>query len=99
MLAFSGSVFRLYLALYADPRSPRGFKAMLWGALLYAVFPFDVIPDVLPIAGQLDDLVAVPLLLAAALRWIRPDLLRSAWTGVRNMRKKRNAEIIDVEPL
>jgi len=46
--------------------------AVASGALLYSVSPGDVIPDVLPVLGQLDDAIV----LAVAMRIIRGDLER-----------------------
>jgi uncharacterized membrane protein YkvA (DUF1232 family) len=99
MFSFFRSAFLLYRALYKDPRSPGGFRATVWAAVAYLLFPFDLIPDVIPVLGQLDDLVAVPLLLFLALRWIKPDLLRSSWEALRPNIKHRDDGIIDVEPL
>jgi uncharacterized membrane protein YkvA (DUF1232 family) len=55
------------------------YRAISWtslvvaaGALLYSVSPGDVVPDVLPLLGQLDDAVVV----AIAMRLIRRDLER-----------------------
>jgi uncharacterized membrane protein YkvA (DUF1232 family) len=99
MFAFLRSVFVLYRTLYADPRSPGGFRALLWIALIYLILPFDAIPDILPIAGQIDDLVAVPLLLSLALRWIKPDLLRAFWRQARGRATQADKHVIDVQPL
>jgi uncharacterized membrane protein YkvA (DUF1232 family) len=54
---------RLYWRLFRDSRVPLWPKALLVGALAYVVLPFDFIPDMFPIVGQVDDLVIV---LAAA---------------------------------
>lgn len=51
--------------LVRDPRTPLMPKLVLGAALLYAVSPIDLVPDVIPFLGQLDD-VAV---LAIALPW------------------------------
>lgn len=40
------------------------------GALLYSVSPADVVPDVLPLVGALDDMAVLSL----AMRWLRKDL-------------------------
>jgi len=42
----------------------------LWLALAYLVLPFDLIPDFIPVIGQLDELVIIPLLLYLALKLI-----------------------------
>lgn len=52
---------RLLWSLIQDPRTPRSRKALLAGALGYIVLPWDVVPDRVPVLGQLDDLVVVAL--------------------------------------
>ena len=66
--------YALYLA-YKDPRTPwyaRLFAACVVG---YAFSPIDLIPDVIPVLGYLDDLVLVPLGVSIALRMIPPPVL------------------------
>lgn len=46
--------------------------AVVSGAILYTVSPADVIPDTIPLIGQLDDLAVVAL----AVRIIRSDLIK-----------------------
>jgi uncharacterized membrane protein YkvA (DUF1232 family) len=67
-------VAALYLA-YRDPRVP--WPAKLFTALVvgYALSPIDLIPDMIPVLGYLDDLVVVPLGLYLALRMIPPQVL------------------------
>lgn len=57
-----------YRALHAHPQTPRLAKALLWLAMGYLVLPFDLIPDFIPIIGQLDELVIIPTLLYFALK-------------------------------
>jgi len=59
-----------YRAIYEHPRTPRLSKVLLWVAIAYLASPIDIIPDFVPILGQLDDMVIVPLLLFLALRMI-----------------------------
>ncbi|MBL8949425.1 MAG: DUF1232 domain-containing protein [Myxococcaceae bacterium] len=49
-------------------------KALLVGAVAYAVLPFDVVPDTIPLLGWLDDVG----LLALAARAVWSDVKRHA---------------------
>ncbi len=50
---------RLTWRLLKDPRVPVFLKALPLLGVLYVVFPIDIVPDFLPILGQLDDLGVV----------------------------------------
>lgn len=52
---------RLMWSLVVDGRTPAARKALLAGALGYIALGRDVVPDSIPILGQLDDLVVVAL--------------------------------------
>ena len=54
---------RIVWGLLRDPRTPIGLKGMLAAALAYVVSPVDLIPDVIPIIGQADDLTVLLLVL------------------------------------
>jgi uncharacterized membrane protein YkvA (DUF1232 family) len=43
--------------------------------------PIDLVPDFIPIAGQLDDAIVVALGLRAVLRSAGPELLCEHWRG------------------
>jgi uncharacterized membrane protein YkvA (DUF1232 family) len=47
---------RLVWALARDPRVPMQQKLVLGAIAGYLVFPIDIIPDFIPVIGQLDDL-------------------------------------------
>ena len=60
--------FAFYRRLQQHPKTPKLAKALLWLAIAYVLMPFDLIPDFLPVIGQLDELVIIPLLLYFALK-------------------------------
>ena len=66
---------RFYRAVLSDSRTPRISRWLLGAAVAYVLMPFDLIPDWIPVFGQLDDLVIVPLLIYLALRFIPEDVL------------------------
>jgi uncharacterized membrane protein YkvA (DUF1232 family) len=54
--------------LFKHPQAPRGAKLVAIVVLAYVLSPIDLIPDFIPILGQLDDLVIVPLGVALVVR-------------------------------
>lgn len=66
------------LALYLvarDPRCPIMVKGLLVVIVGYALSPIDLIPDMIPVLGQLDDLILLPIAIALVIRLIPADLL------------------------
>lgn len=61
---------KLYRLVLKDKRTPLIAKLLLGSAIGYLLLPFDIIPDFIPVIGQLDDLVIVPLLVLLALKFI-----------------------------
>jgi len=54
--------------LFKHPETPRAAKLVAIAVLAYAVSPIDLIPDFIPVLGQLDDLILLPLGVALAVR-------------------------------
>jgi uncharacterized membrane protein YkvA (DUF1232 family) len=71
----------LFRRLLADDRVPRRRRLALWALLGYVALPFDLVPDVIPVAGQLDDVVVVALVLRFVLRGSGRALLAEHWPG------------------
>ena len=67
--------------LLTDPRVPRTEKVLLAGAIIYAVIPFDLIPDMIPFVGQLDDAYLIALTLLRLVDRTDPKILREHWNG------------------
>ena len=67
--------FDFYKRLQKHPQTPKLAKALLWLAIGYLLMPFDLIPDFLPVIGQLDELIIIPILLYWALKLTPPDII------------------------
>lgn len=67
--------------LLGDHRVPRRRKLVLVALVGYLSLPFDLVPDFVPVAGQLDDVIVAALALRYVLRSGGPDLLREHWPG------------------
>jgi uncharacterized membrane protein YkvA (DUF1232 family) len=67
--------------LLADDRVPTRRKLVLVALVGYLALPIDLVPDFIPIAGQLDDVIVAALALRYVLRSGGPELLRAHWPG------------------
>ena len=67
--------------LARDPRVPRSRKLLLVGVVGYLALPFDLVPDFIPVAGQLDDAIIVALVLRSVVRSGGENLIRELWPG------------------
>ena len=63
---------RVYLLalwkLFRHPETPRAARWVAIAVIAYAVSPIDLVPDFIPVLGQLDDLILIPLGIALAVR-------------------------------
>jgi uncharacterized membrane protein YkvA (DUF1232 family) len=66
--------YAIYIAC-KDPRVPWYARVFAGFVVAYAFSPIDLIPDVIPILGYLDDLVLVPLGIILVLKMIPPAVL------------------------
>jgi uncharacterized membrane protein YkvA (DUF1232 family) len=67
--------------LLGDPRVPRRHKLLLAALVGYLALPIDLVPDFIPVAGQLDDVLVALLALRVVLRASGGQLLREHWPG------------------
>jgi uncharacterized membrane protein YkvA (DUF1232 family) len=67
--------------LIGDERVPRGRKLLLGALIGYLALPIDLVPDFIPVAGQLDDAIVVALVLRSVLRAAGEAPIREHWPG------------------
>jgi uncharacterized membrane protein YkvA (DUF1232 family) len=77
--------------LLADPHVPRRRKLLLVGLVGHLALPFDLVPDFIPIAGQLDDVIVVGLVLRAFVRADGVEIVRQHWPGPATITRPRAA--------
>jgi membrane-associated phospholipid phosphatase/uncharacterized membrane protein YkvA (DUF1232 family) len=67
--------------LAADARVPRRAKVGLALAAAYIASPLDLVPDFIPVIGQIDDAVIAGLALGMVIRGAGEDVVRELWPG------------------
>lgn len=63
--------------LFKHPDTPRAPRWIAIAVVAYALSPIDLIPDFIPVLGQLDDLILLPLGIALAVK-LTPEPLWQA---------------------
>jgi uncharacterized membrane protein YkvA (DUF1232 family) len=66
--------------LLRDPRVPRRRKLLLAATAGYLALPIDLVPDFIPVAGQLDDAILVAFVIRHLLR-TDEQMVRELWPG------------------
>lgn len=67
--------------LARDPTMPKGVRIRLVFLLGYLAWPFDLIPDFIPVLGYADDAIVVALVLRSVARRAGPAALSRHWPG------------------
>jgi uncharacterized membrane protein YkvA (DUF1232 family) len=81
LLLFVPNLVLLCLRLMIDPRVPATERVLVAGAVLYALIPFDFIPDMLPFVGQVDDAYLVAISLLRLMTFTDPRVVQEHWRG------------------
>lgn len=80
-LMFLPNLVKLCGKLLTDGRVSTADKALFAGAIIYAIMPLDLIPDVLPFIGQVDDTYLIALSLLRLVNRTDETVIREHWSG------------------
>jgi uncharacterized membrane protein YkvA (DUF1232 family) len=72
---------RLAGGLARDTRVPRRWRLALGALVVYLASPIDLVPDVVPVAGVLDDALLAVLVLRGVVRSAGPAVVGEHWPG------------------
>ena len=88
-LTFRTELVTLWRAFLA-PETPLHLKALMLLVPLYLLSPLDLIPDVVPVLGWLDDLIIVPLGILLVVKLI-PEPLMAEYREMATGRAKQRS--------
>jgi len=80
-MMFLPNMIRLLGRLLKDTRVPTAEKALFLGAIVYFISPIDLIPDVFPFIGQVDDVYLIALTLLRLINRTNENVVRENWSG------------------
>src|SRR5215204_4116207 len=80
-LMFLPNMARLLGRLLKDTRVPTAEKALFVAAIVYFVMPVDLIPDIFPFIGQVDDIYVIALTLLRLVNRTDERVVRQHWSG------------------
>jgi uncharacterized membrane protein YkvA (DUF1232 family) len=81
LLFFIPNMLVLCARLMVDARVPAKERLLVAGAIVYAVIPFDFIPDLLPFVGQVDDAYLISMSLLRLMTVTDARVVREHWRG------------------
>jgi uncharacterized membrane protein YkvA (DUF1232 family) len=81
VVLFIPNMVALCLRLLTDKRVPVAERALVAGAIVYAIVPIDLIPDMLPFVGQIVDAYLIALTLLRLMERTDPKIVREHWKG------------------
>jgi uncharacterized membrane protein YkvA (DUF1232 family) len=67
--------------LLRDPAVPKAAKIALAAAVVYLASPLDLLPDVIPLVGWVDDVLVAALVLDGVLNFVDRRLVLRHWPG------------------
>jgi uncharacterized membrane protein YkvA (DUF1232 family) len=98
LLMFLPRLVALCGRLITDRRVPQVEKALFVAAVLYAIIPFDFIPDFVPFVGQVDDVYLISLTLLRLISQTNESIVREHWHGGGDVAQLA-ASVVSIAPL
>lgn len=90
---------KLATTIMRDPEVPKGAKVLLGAGGGYALSPIDLVPGIIPVAGQMDDLYAVLTGLQQSLKRMPDDLAQKHLDGAKVTREHIDDDLAAVRDL
>lgn len=81
LLMFLPNMIALSGRLMVDARVPKTERALFAAAVIYAIIPFDFLPDMIPFIGQVDDIFLIALTLLRLIDRTDDGVVRQHWRG------------------
>ncbi|HUO46580.1 MAG TPA: YkvA family protein [Acidimicrobiia bacterium] len=79
------NLVKLLGRLLKDPRVPRRSKLVMGAALAYVVSPVDLIPEIIPVAGVIDDVFVVAFSLNHLIKRAGEEVVLEHWDGPQDL--------------
>lgn len=83
----SNDLYAAYLA-FKNPETPVVSKVLMVASLLYVIFPFDFLPDLIPVLGWLDDIGIATVLIKASTATVPAHIMQPAQEEANVQNKK-----------
>ncbi|MCH7626594.1 MAG: DUF1232 domain-containing protein [Chloroflexi bacterium] len=97
LLIWRSGIFRLVYRLMRDRRVPLRAKLIVPAAIVYLISPIDIVPDIIPIAGLLDDILVLIISVALFVTIVPREVLSEhlGRSGRSNAASKPQGKVID----
>lgn len=81
------NLVKLLGRLLRDPRVPGKSKVIVFATLAYLVTPIDLVPDIVPVLGQTEDLLLIAFALNRLIKVAGEDVVLEHWDGSQDVLK------------
>ena len=85
--SLKNKILTLFYA-FKDSRTPWYAKITALSSIIYLISPADILPDVIPFAGYIDDIIIVPFLIDLSTKLLPAEIKRDAEQRARTRGKK-----------